>query len=349
MRKPDLPYLVTKERKGGKVEPYFRKTWTVDGKRRERWIPLPEDMESREFLDAYWDIRTGKAEAVKPKARETWNELIVAYKSSAKYRKLAASTKPDYDRVMNEISEKNGGKPVASMTRKAVMAIHAKYADTPRKADRYIQMIRLLMNFAKDQLRWKIENVADKIELYGRQREYEDWPDWMVAKLPEAPEKVRTAAELILGTGQRPNAAINMRRDQFVGDGMFVTDEKGNETYEVYCPDELRNYLAELPVRGAYVLAKNLTQPLGYDSIEKAFRAWRKTLGDRAQKYTLHGLRKLAIVRLAEADCTDAQIQAITNQSAEMVAYYRKRANRKRLSKAAHTRRSREEQHGNGT
>ncbi|WP_074854948.1 hypothetical protein [Thioclava dalianensis] len=86
----------------------------------------------------------------------------------------------------------------------------------------------------------------------------------------------------------------------------------------------------------AHILPRNLSQPIGYDAGEKAFRAWRATLGERAQPYVLHGLRKLAIVRLAEAGCSDAQIQAITNQSPQMVAYYRKRASRKIMSKAAH-------------
>lgn len=60
-----------------------------------------------------------------------------------------------------------------------------------------------------------------------------------------------------------------------------------------------------------------------------------------AGAYTLHGLRKLAIVQLAESGASDAEIQAVTNQSAEMVAFYRKRADRKKLSKAAQMRRDR--------
>ncbi|SEN97444.1 hypothetical protein SAMN04489859_102567 [Paracoccus alcaliphilus] len=55
-------------------------------------------------------------------------------RASAKYRKLAQGTKPDYDRVMDAILEKNATKPVRNMTRAAVLAIHAKYGDTPRKA-----------------------------------------------------------------------------------------------------------------------------------------------------------------------------------------------------------------------
>jgi hypothetical protein len=88
------------------------------------------------------------------------------------------------------------------------------------------------------------------------------------------------------------------------------------------------------------VLAKNLTEPLGYDAVEKSFRRWRDNLGEAAKPYVLHGLRKLAIIRLAKAGCTDAEIQALTNQSPEMVAYYRKKASRKALSKAAQHRRT---------
>ena len=71
------------------------------------------------------------------------------------------------------------------------------------------------------------------------------------------------------------------------------------------------------------------------------FRSWRSRLGDRAKPYSLHGLRKLAIIELAEAGASDAEIQAVTGQSAEMVAYDRAKANRKQLSKAAQTRRDR--------
>ena len=86
------------------------------------------------------------------------------------------------------------------------------------------------------------------------------------------------------------------------------------------------------------MLAKNLTEPLGYDAVEKAFRTWRDGLGEKAAPYSLHGLRKLAIVRLAEAGASDAEIQAVTNQSAEMVAFYRAKANRRALSRAAQER-----------
>lgn len=330
-----LPYIATRK-KAGKTYYYFRKTWSVGDKQKEQMIRMPDNPDSEEFSRSYWAIRSGTVEISKRKPKETWRELITAYKASARFRKLADGTRVEYLRVMDRILEKNADKSVRDMTRKAVLAAHAQYAETPRKADWYVQVVRMLLNFAIRQLGWTIENVAQGIELYGKQREFEPWPAWLVEKLTEAPITVRSAAELILGTGQRPNAAIQMRRDQFQGEWMTVTDEKGRDVYEVFCPKPLRAYLDSLPISGAHVIPKNLTQPLGYDSVEKAFRAWRSTLGERAKPYSLHGLRKLSIIRLAEAGCTDAQIQAITNQSPEMVAYYRKRANRKVLSKSAH-------------
>lgn len=335
MKKSLKPYVQMKSL-GGRMAPYYRLTWTEAGKRRERYIRLPDDVDSADFDRAYWAIRSGKSAALQKPEKETWAELVTAYRSHPRFKRLAAGTRQAYDRVLNDIVEKNGKKSAASLTRAQVRAVHAKYAETPRKADWQVQVISLLLNFARHTLDWKIENVAEGIELYGAHREFEPWPDWMVEKLADAPDTVRTAAELILGTGQRPSAAISMRHSDFAGEMMTVTDEKGDARFEVYCPPALRDFIASRSKTGAHVLAKHLTQPLGYSAVEKAFRAWRTSLGAAAKPFVLHGLRKLAIVRLAEAGCTDAQIQAITNQSAEMVAYYRKRANRKVLSKAAH-------------
>lgn len=335
MKKLNLPYLARKKIRG-RVRYFYRTTWTEAGKRRERFIEINADPDTQEFTDEYWAIRSGRSPKLERKPSQTsWRVLIAEFRGSPTYKKLSDGTKKPYNRWMERILEKNADIDVRDMTRSQIRTVHQKWSDKPREADHFIQVTRRLLNFAKKQLDWDIENPAEGIELYGKQREWEPWPEWMIAKLVDAPETVRTAAELILGTGQRPSAAITMRRDQFRGESMMVTDDKSDDQWEVYCPAPLRDYLDSIKPTGAYVLSRNLTQPMGYDSIEKAFRAWRSGLGPNAQPYVLHGLRKLAIVRLAEAGCTDAQIQAITGQTPEIIAYYRKRASRAVLSKQA--------------
>lgn len=329
-------------RRKGIWEPHHRVTFYRDGKRRERTILLDWQGDPERLDALYWECETGRHDRQKPAPpKHSWRALIEAWRSDPRVQaKLSDGTKRKYRPVMDRLMEKNGDKAVAKTTRTGLRAAHDALSATPRKADWYLQVVSLLWNYARHQLDWPLgDNPATGIEKFGTTKAFKPWPDWMVARLTDAPRDVQTVANLILGTGQRPNAAIVMRWDQFNGDWMTVTDEKGDQELDVFCPADLRAYLDALPKTGAHVLAKNLREPKGYNAVEKQFRAWREALGDRARPYVLHGLRKLAIVRLAEAGCSDAEIQAVTGQSAETVAYYRKQASRKRLSRSAQERR----------
>lgn len=319
------------------------------GKRKERMVHLDWQGDLERLDELYWQCEAGRHERQKPgPPAKSWRALIEAWRTDPRIqKKLAPRTKDSYRDTMDRILEKNADKAVQAMTRQMVRAIHDKYADTPRRADHYIQIIRLLWNYANDKLDWDIgTNPAAGIDLYGRQRSFEPWPEWMCEKIDTAPRDVQTTYHLIRGTGQRPNAAIGMLWGDFDGEWVSVLDEKSDEKFPIFCPADLRAYLDTLPKKGRHVLAKNLTVPLGYDAVEKQFRDWRSDLGESAKPYSLHGLRKLAIVDLAEAGCTDAEIQSVTRQSLEMIAYYRKQANAKRMSKAAQLRRAKNK---NGT
>ncbi|MBK1636578.1 tyrosine-type recombinase/integrase [Rhodovulum adriaticum] len=323
--------------------PFHRITWTESGKRRAHEIKLDWRGDPERLDELYWAAQSGQHDRQKSPACYSWGECILAWRKDPTVQgRLAAKTKADYWRVMDEICEKNAGKDMRKTSRAAVRAAVGKLSDTPRKAARYAQTVSILWNYARRELDWPLgENPAAGLAKYKPAKPYDPWPAWMVKALDTAPERVQTAARLILGTGQRPNAAITMRRDQFRGEWMAVRDEKGDQELEVYCPPALRAYVEALPARGVHVLPKNLTEPQGYHAIERAFRAWRQSLGERASPYSLHGLRKLAIIELAEAGASDAEIQAVTGQSAQMVAYYRTKASKKRLSRSAQERRGR--------
>jgi hypothetical protein len=332
------PHLTWKWNRRREVwEPYFRITWTEGGRQRERAVKLDwqNDPERLDFL--YWECRTGRHEKQRQPAQYTWGEAITAWRGDPRIQgKIAAGTKKSYRSSLELILATNAEKDMRRTTRAGMRAAHEALSSTPRKADKLLAVSSLIWNYAATELDWPIgENPAAKIRKFGRQTEFAAWPAWMIEALPDAPAVVRIAAELILGTGQRPGAAIAMRRDAFRGEWMTLVDEKNAEEFEIFIPDRLRAFLDETPNRGAYVIAKNLTEPLGYDAVYRQFADWRATLGPRAEGFRLHGLRKSAIIELAEAGCSDAQIHAITNQTLEMVQYYRRRANRKKLSKAA--------------
>lgn len=327
--------------KRGKWVPRHRVTWTENGRQRAQEVTLDWQGDSERLDRLYWQARAGQHAAQQTPGRYTWRGCIVAWRSDQTVQgRLKDATRASYRRPMDAIVEKNGDKDMRRTTRAGVKAALAALGDTPRKAARYAQTISLLWNYAAQELDWPLgPNPAKGLGTHRAARPYEPWPAWMLEAVEAAPENVRTAAYLIRYTGQRPSAAIAMRRDQIAGEWMQVRDEKRGQDLDVYCPAPLRAFVDGLPIRGAHLIPRNLREPVGYDGVEKAFRRWRDGLGERARPYSLHGLRKLAIIELAEAGASDAEIQAVTGQSAQMVAYYRSKANRRRLSKAAQKRR----------
>ena len=96
--KDQFPYVCRKSVRG-KSRNFYRITWLENGKRRERYLRLPDDRDTPEFAAAYWAIRSGKA-APPPKTRYRWQDLITAYRSHRKYRALATGTRRKYDPVI---------------------------------------------------------------------------------------------------------------------------------------------------------------------------------------------------------------------------------------------------------
>ncbi|MCD9149985.1 tyrosine-type recombinase/integrase [Pseudophaeobacter flagellatus] len=326
---------------------YYRIRWAEGAKRRERYIPLPPDEDSAEFDRAYWAIRSGRSPAVAKPAAHSWQRLIVSYRGSSKFQKLADGTKRKYHPVLDALLEKNSSKCITKTSRAAVRAIHEKMGDTPRKADLYVQLIRRLYNFASNDLDWDVKNPAEGIELYGPKREFEPWPeDAQLAYIEAAndldDETALTAFFLGTGTGQRPGDLCSMKWEHFDGESISVIQDKTDVRIWIYCPQRLRKHLSEIPRRGAYILAKNLTMPVGYDAIEKRFRKVRTAAGAICNGLVMHGWRYTAAVELAEAGCSDAEIQSVTgHKTLAMVQKYRQRASQRRLSKQAQSRRDR--------
>lgn len=248
--------------------------------------------------------------------------MVIAYRQSPRFKKLAPKTVRSYNEVIERILEKNEHKSVSRLTRPDLRAIHASMKDTPRKADMLLQIISLLANFARNQLDWPISNPAEGMEKYGAQREYEAWPDWLLNAFPQACLAVGDRIALMafhlgMGTGQRPGDLCAMKWEHFDGAFIQVTPDKQREAgpierLSIYCPTSLRQFLASEPKRGKFMLAKNLAHPLDYGAVQNRFRKIRDTLGPEARPFTLHGLRKNAASLLAAAGCSDAEIQSVT-------------------------------------
>lgn len=330
------PYLQSKTVKG-RTYWYFR--------RGTDYVRLPGEPDTAEFDAAYWAIRSGKtARAVKT----TYDALITSYYQSPRFTRLAPGTRAEYRRTLEQIREKNGPKDFTALRRRDVIAARDKYAETWRKANAMVECLSILAKHAID-LEWIAANPASGVEkLTGG--EYEPWPQ---DKLDAFERTCRaqgltaelTAYMLCVGTGQRIGDVCGMEWGDFDGEYMRVVQDKTGARVWIACPRFLRDYLAALPKAGRHILAKNLTQPLAKRRVQERVMAVRKMID--AERFVIHGWRYSAAVALAEAGCSDSEIQAVTgHKTLEMVRKYRGQANQKKLSKAAQSRR---EQNGDGS
>ncbi len=197
--------------------------------------------------------------------------------------------------------------------------------------------------------------VVDVPKLKGG--EYKAWPEAKLRAFENAARSTEnwtalTAYELAIGTGQRLGDCIKMRWSDIDGDFVRVIQEKTGADLWVYCPARLQTYLGTLPKRGEYILAKNLTQPLGKRQVQETIEKVRKAIdaleGD--SRLVPHGWRYTAAMQLAETGCSDADIQAVSgHRTLEMVQKYRRGANQKAASRRTQLARERTDKNGNRT
>ncbi len=331
VKKNAKPYLAC-IRHGGKDYWYFR--------RGDTRIRLPDDPDSPEFDRAYWNIRSGKANK---EIATTFEAVIVSYYQTPRFMRLKAGTKAEYRRTLELIREKNGSKDFTKLRRRDVIAARDQYADQWRKANAMVEQISILARHAID-LEWITANPAQGVEkLKGGS--YEAWPEVKLAAYERHCEEQglsveRTIFELCIGTGQRIGDVVAMEWGQFQGGYMEVVQEKTGVRLSIFCPERLQSYLARLPRAGRHILAKNLTQHLSKRRAQFLVSGVRETIS--AKDYVIHGWRYTAAKELAEAGCSDTEIQSVTgHKSLEMVKKYRQQARQKQLSKTAQLRRNR--------
>ncbi|WP_138469501.1 tyrosine recombinase XerC [Poseidonocella sp. HB161398] len=337
MKKPDLPYLVEKKRNGRSYW-YFR--------RAEKYIRLPDDPDTPEFTEAYWSARSGRRKRV---SKTTWDALIQSYYLSPAFLALGAGTRANYRRHCEAIREKNGRKDMTTFRRAHAIAARDALADTWSKANERVAVLSILCRHAMDR-EWIERNPVVGIEkLKGG--EYRAWPEAKLKAFERAAASTGntvalTAFELAIGTGQRLGDCVKMKWSDFDGDFVRVIQEKTGADLWIYCPARLWAFLADIPKQGEFILAKNLTQPLGKRQVQEAIETVRKAIGvlDGADRLVPHGWRYTAAEQLAGAGCSDADIQAVTgHRSLEMVQKYRRRADQRRASKRAQIARERNE------
>lgn len=336
MAKIDLPYVQLCRTKGRDYG-YYRRAGI-----RQR---IPGAVGSPEWLSAYRQIHeAAESRAAAPLEGPTTvpgslRALWLAYRASPEWRSLGNGTQKAYQGLIEPILPKVGDQLLAALTGEWLIRSRDKYAETPSKANHFLAVMKLLLNWGVPRGWLKVSPAAGVKRLKHTPKSHRAWSDTEVAAMT-GPDVGGVALPILLAlhTGQRLGDVLKLPWSAWDGQGVTVAAQ-GKTGARVYVPalPELRAALDAAPRRAIVICTRRDGHAWKADHFKHSFAAARDRL-KLAPDLHFHGLRHLAGKRLAEAGCTPQEIAAILgHKTLGMVSLYTAQAGQEHLARAAIT------------
>lgn len=335
MTKFRLKYIHEFKDRHGKARRYFRRGDTK--------MTLPGLPGSAEFMAAYAAALASSNNPPPPigssrTTPRTVGAAIAAYYGSAEFRALSDASRKTYRFDLERLRVEHGDKRVEKIERRHVREQLARLSDTPSRANARLRMLRMIIQHALD-MEWRKDDPTAGIKPPRRDGDgYKAWSEDDIA-IFEARHATGTRARLAFGlalfTGQRRSDIIRMSRRDIRDGSISVCQQKTGIKLVLPIHPELAHIISSTPVVG---LTSLLTTEKGTPLSASRFSSWFAEMVTEAglAGLSVHGLRKAAARRLAEAGCTTHQIASITGHAtlAEVERYTRS-ANQERMAQDA--------------
>jgi integrase len=327
---------------------YFRR-------RGQARVRLPGIPGSAEFMDAYQQALAATPVAVGASKRSGPGSVSVAvaeYYGSQSFRSLTGETPAKRRAILERFREQYGEKRLASLPEEFIVALIDSM--TPHNAVAWLKAFRhfaqwcLARKLIRKDPTWGIKVKLPKSD------GFHTWTDGEAAQFEAhhpIGSKPRLALALGLYTALRREDAVRIGRQHF-RDGVLTVRPKKTETttrvtLAIPVHPELQAVLDATLADGHLTLLTTQTgKGYGGDAFSRRFREWCDEAG-LPPECSFHGLRKLALTRLADSGCTPHEIMAVSGHSSlEMVEHYTRKFDQARLAREAMAKKAAREQTG---
>lgn len=310
------------------AKPYPNLYPDKDRQGRQRWrlrvpgrktVTIKGAFGSAEFAANYRAAVEGQA--IEPKGlpikHGTMAALAREYLRSAAFLKdLAPTTQKAKGYLVQQFIAKYGHLPVAGLKRHHVKLIVDAHAETPGSARNLLAVVKTLVALA-------IENgLIEDDPTTGIKRpklSAEGWHAWdedeiaRFEKCHPIGSQARLALALALYTGQRRSDLIRMGKQHVREGKIAVAQQKTGVRLWIPLHRELKAIIDATPSDNLTYLVARTGSPLSPVAFSHRMKAWAREAGLEA--CPLHGLRKAACRRLAEAGCSTLEIMAVSGHS----------------------------------
>jgi integrase len=273
----------------------------------------------------------------------SFSALCVSYYSSQEFRDLRGSTQAVRRNILEGCRAQHGHRLLKDLRHEHVDRIIRDKAKTPEAGNNLLKVLRVLLNHG-------VANglIASNpaLGVKGFKSKNPDglhsWSEAEIAQFQAAHaigSRAGLALALALHTGQRRSAVLRMGWQHVNGDRITVQQQKTGRTLVLPTAPELMQALTSVPRTNMTFLLTEYGKPFS----PNGFNSWFRRKCDEAglpRCCTLHGLRKAAATRLANAGCSEHEIAAVTgHRSMREVERYTRAANQEQLAEQAMARR----------
>jgi integrase len=247
----------------------------------------------------------------------SFSALCVSYYQSPEFRDLRESTQAVRRSILERFRAEHGHRPLRELRREHLRAIMGTMEKTPEAANNLLKVLRVVLNHAVEN-NTIAANPAIGIKRY-RSRNPEGHHTWTEDEINQFQERhpIDTRAGLALAlalyTGQRRGDIARMGWQHIRGERITVRQQKTSKPLAIPIHPELTRALSALPKTNLTFLMTRHGTSFSSAGLGNWFRSACVIAG--LPHCSIHGLRKAACRRLAEAGCSANQIAAISGHA----------------------------------
>jgi integrase len=267
----------------------------------------------------------------------SFSALCVSYYGSPEFRGLAAITQRVRRNMLERFRAEHGHRLLKDLQRAHIRNIIGAKAETPEAANNLLKTLRVLLNYAVE-IGMIASNPALRVKSYRSHNSegYHTWTEDEIFAFEAAHSigsKARLALALALYTGQRRGDIVRMGWQNVKGERITVRQQKTGATLAIRIHPELARALAVAPKDNLTFLMTEW----GASFTAAGFGNWFRDCSEAGlPQCSIHGLRKAACRRLAEAGCSANEIAAVSGHaSLREVARYTAAASQVHLADQA--------------
>lgn len=256
---------------------------------------------------------------------DTLKSIIIAYRSSPEFERLADSTRRDYNRILDRIDDQFGAASIAAFEdrrmRREIIEWRDLWRGQPRTADKATVTMATLLGWAVDNALLTINVAAGIGQLHSVNKSDEIWENRHWEAMSDAPDQLIQALRLASMTGLRLGDLVRLDWSQVSDKAIILTTRKRKGRAVIPVVPELRMFLDQIEHKEGAVLLNSRGKPWTESGLGTVFQRNKPDGFDR----TIHDLRGTYVTWLAMKGLTDDEIARIVGWNSQRIAEVRAR------------------------